>query len=305
MTNFMIKLFIKDYKNVNNPKVRELYNVLSSYVGVISNILLFIVKFIIGIFSNSVSIMADSFNNLSDIVTSVLFFIVSKLSVKPADKEHPFGHERIEYISGLIMSFVIITIGLNFIKLSIQKIITPSEINSNLIILIILSLTVGVKLWLSFFYKRLSNLINSINLKAISIDSLTDSIATFGTVLSVVVAYTLGYSIDGYIGIIVSLFIIYSGYSIAKETIDMLIGKAIDPSKIEEIKESILENELICGVHEIVIHSYGPTKYLGSAHVEIKEGCDIIKAHNCADRVEKNIKSTMNIDIVIHIDPIE
>lgn len=304
MNDFLTKIFIKDYKDVKNPQVRHKYCILSSVIGCIANILLFTIKIIIGFMSNSISIIADAFNNLTDVSTSIILYIVSKLSSKPADKKHPFGHGRLEYISSLIISFFIIMIGLDFIEISIKKITNPEPINTKIGIIITLVITIIIKLWLAFFNRYLAKQTSSTTLKSIATDSLSDSLATFGTVISLIVTYFFNVSIDGYVGVVVAIFIIYAGYSIAKETITILIGTTADPQLIEDVKNIITEYDLISGVHEIAIHNYGPNRMIGTAHAEISMACNLFEAHKAIDDAEKEIKNRLNVEIVIHADPL-
>ena len=235
MTTLLIKLFIKDYKNIKNENIRKKYGELASFVGISSNIVLFIIKFLIGIFINSVAIMADSFNNLSDSLSSIITLIGFKLGAKPADKEHPFGHGRMEYISGLVISFIIILIGFEFLKTSFFKIISPENISFNYLTIFILLITVIVKIWQALFNRKIGMLINSHSLIATATDSRNDVIVTSVTILSLVIFKIFGLNLDGYLGLLVALFLMYSGFSLAKETLSPLLGEAIDNEPAEKL----------------------------------------------------------------------
>lgn len=304
MTNLLIKLFIKDYKNIKDKNVRKKYGELGSFIGIFSNVVLFIIKFLVGIFINSVAIMADSFNNLSDSLSSIITLIGFKLGAKPADKEHPFGHGRMEYISGLVISFIIMLIGFEFLRNSFFKIIKPENIIINNVTIYILLFTIIIKIWQSLFNKKIGTLINSHSLIATSIDSRNDVIVTFVTILSLIIFKIFKINLDGYFGVIVALFLIYSGFNLAKETLSPLLGEAIDNELAENIKSIVLSYDNIIGVHDILVHNYGPNKSIASLHVEIPNNININKSHEIVDLIEKRIQDELNIFLTIHIDPI-
>lgn len=304
MTNLLIKLFIKDYKNIKDDNVRKKYGELGSFVGIFSNVFLFIIKFLVGVFINSVAIMADSFNNLSDSLSSIITLIGFKLGAKPADEEHPFGHGRMEYISGLIVSFIIMLIGFEFLRTSFFKVINPENISFSYYTIFILLITVIIKLWQSFFNKKLGLLINSHSLIATATDSRNDVIVTSVTILSLIIFKLFGLNLDGYFGIFVALFLMYSGFNLAKETLSPLLGEAIDNELAEKIKSIALSYEEVIGVHDILVHNYGPNKSIASLHAEIPNSIDIVKSHDVIDIIEKRIQDELNIFLTIHIDPV-
>ena len=304
MTTLLIKLFIKDYKNIKNENIRKKYGELGSFVGISSNIVLFIIKFLIGIFINSVAIMADSFNNLSDSLSSIITLIGFKLGAKPADKEHPFGHGRMEYISGLVISFIIILIGFEFLKTSFFKIISPENISFNYLTIFILLITVMVKIWQALFNRKIGMLINSHSLIATATDSRNDVIVTSVTILSLVIFKIFGLNLDGYLGLLVALFLMYSGFSLAKETLSPLLGEAIDNELAEKIKSIALSYNEVIGIHDILVHNYGPNKSIASLHVEVPSNIDINISHEIIDLIEKRVQEELNIFLTIHMDPV-
>lgn len=304
MIKFLIKKFIDDYDNTQNNNVREKYAVLSGVLGIICNIILLAVKLAVGIFMGSVAIISDAFNNLSDAGSSVVTVIGSKLSNAKADKEHPFGHGRGEYISALIVSFIIIWVGIELIKSSASKIISPKQVSFNLLLTIILIITVFIKIWMYSYNKYIGNKINSEILLATAQDSKNDVFATSAVIITAVVDSFLPFSIDGYVGIIISAFIIYSGYKIAKNTIGRLLGTQPDNKLVENIRNIILNNKSITGMHDLIIHDYGPGKVMATAHVEIPDNSNVIKIHEIIDEIETEIEKSLGVHIVIHMDPI-
>lgn len=304
MTNLLIKLFIKDYQNLSQPTVRKKYGELGSFVGIFSNVVLFFIKFLVGIFINSVAIMADSFNNLSDSLSSIITLLGFKLGAKPADKEHPFGHGRMEYISGLIVSFVIMLLGFEFLRSSFFKIIKPEPLSFSYATIFILFITVLIKFWQSLFNKKIGTLINSHSLIATSADSRNDVLVTSVTILSLIIFKFFNLNLDGYFGVFVALFLMYSGFNLAKETLSPLLGEAIDAALEEKIKQITLSYDGVIGVHDILVHNYGPNKSIASLHVEVPSHIDINASHEIVDSIEKEIHDKLNIFLTIHIDPV-
>ncbi|MDU1442589.1 MAG: cation diffusion facilitator family transporter [Clostridium cochlearium] len=304
ISKFLVKTFIKDFKNIEDKKVRNSYGFLGSIVGIISNTLLFIIKILVGIISNSISVTADAFNNLSDVASSVITLIGFKLSSKPADKEHPFGHGRIEYISALIVSFMVMLVGFEFVKTSYNRIVNPVAINFQLIPFILIILSILIKIWLSRFNKYIGDSINSSALQASSFDALSDVITSSCVALSLVLSKWISLPIDGYIGIIVSLFIMYSGYTLIKETLNPLLGEAPDPKLVKNIIDEILKYPYITGVHDLIVHNYGPGRCLASLHAEVPDNLPVVDIHEVIDRAEKEISEKLNLELVIHMDPI-
>lgn len=304
MTNILIKLFIKDYKNIKDENIRRKYGELGSFVGIASNVVLFIIKILVGTFIGSVAIMADSFNNLSDSLSSIITLVGFKLGAKPADEEHPFGHGRMEYISGLIVSFVIMLIGFEFLRTSFFKVINPENISFSYATIFILLITVLIKVWQAFFNKKIGTLINSHSLIATATDSRNDVIVTSVTILSLIIFKFFNINLDGYFGIIVSIFLMYSGFTLARETLSPLLGEAVDNELAEKIKSIALSYEGIIGVHDILVHNYGPNKSIASLHVEVPSDVNINKSHEIIDLIEKHIQKELNIFLTIHMDPV-
>ena len=302
MTKFLIKLFIKD-ADTNTQRGRELYGRLAGAVGIICNLLLSVMKLIIGSISNSVSITADATNNISDAGSSIVTLVGFRLSGKPADKDHPYGHARIEYISSLIISFLILLIGCSIFKESVTKIFKPEESLFNIATVIVLVASILVKLWLSVFNKFLGKQINSKALEATAIDSRNDVITTTAVLLASVISHFTGFNLDGYMGVIVSVFIFISGINLVKETLDPLLGQPPTKEMFETIEKKILSYDNVLGVHDLMVHSYGPNTYFASAHIEMDAKIDVLICHDIMDQIERDFKSELNIHLVVHLDP--
>lgn len=305
MTELLVKTFVKDYQNTEEAKVRTAYGVLVSLVGIACNLLLFGGKLAVGLVLHSVSVMADAFNNLSDAASSVIGFIGVKMAEKPADEEHPFGHGRIEYIAALIVSFLVIEVGFTFFKNAIAKIRTPEELSFNRISMGILLASVAVKLWLSFFNKKLGKRINSTVMQATATDALGDVVTTLATMGSILFFYFTKINIDGYVGLAVSLLVMWAGVGIAKDTLEPLIGQSVDPKLYREISEFVESYDGILGSHDLIVHNYGPTKSLASIHAEVPNNVDIETSHEIIDRIERDAAKKLGIFLVIHMDPVE
>ena len=305
MTELLVKLFVKNKDKIEDQGVRSSYGVLSSVVGIICNGILFAVKLIGGILINSVSVMADAFNNLSDAASSIISFIGVKLARRPADKEHPFGHGRIEYIAALVVSFLILQVGLTLFKNSFTKILNPEEVKFNPILTGVLLLSILVKIWLMAFNKTLGKRVNSTVMLATAADSMGDVLVTSATVISAVVAGLTGWQIDGYIGLIVSIVVMIAGIQIARDTLEPLLGQAIDKELYKKITGMVESYPGIVGTHDLIIHNYGPSHRMATIHVEIPNDIDFEKAHETIDQIERDIQEKMNIFMVIHMDPIE
>ena len=305
MYKLLLKLFVKDYENINDSKVRGKYGILSGIVGIILNLILCSIKIFAGIISGSLSILADGINNLSDAGSSVVTMVGFKLSTLPPDEEHPFGHERIEYISGMIVALIIILIGASLFKSSIEKIVNPTSIEINVFVYIILGISILFKLWHGFFNRKLGKKINSTTLLATSQDSLNDVISTGVVLVGIVVNSVTSINIDGYLGLLVSIFILKSGLDLVKEAAKPLIGVAPSKEEIEEISSKILSYECVLGIHDLVFHSYGPNKKFITVHTEVDCKQDIMVTHDMIDNIERDFKNELNIDLVIHMDPVD
>lgn len=305
MIKLIIKWFIKDYENVYDKNVREAYGVLSGVLGIICNLVLFILKLSIGIFVNSIAIITDAFNNISDLGSSIVTIFGVKLSNRPPDENHPQGHGRYEYIASLGVSFLIFAVGLETLRSSVDKIINPEEVRINSILIGILSSSILIKIWMFSYNKYIGEKINSSINKANAQDSLNDVIATTAVIVGTVLGNYTTLPIDGILGLIISFIIIYSGFSIAKDSVSLLLGESADPELINRIRELILENEHIKGVHDLIIHDYGPNKIMASVHAEVSKDANIVDIHYEIDKIERKIGKELDVDIVIHMDPVE
>ena len=312
MVNFLRRIFIKDYENVKNPKVRENHGKLASFVGVFSNFFLFIIKLFAGILSGSIAIIADSINNLSDMGSSVITLVGFKLANAPADDEHPYGHQRIEYISGLIVAILILFVGGNLLMTSVDKIrnYEPQVIdNVTLYISIgILSVSILIKLWQSLFNKKVGKIINSLALEATAADSRNDCISTFVILIgniALLIWKDIPFSLDGVMGILVSIFILIAGIGLIKETIDPLIGVSTDNDYVKNIVEFIEKDPVCLGVHDLVCHMYGPTKCFMTIHVEVDSNANLMETHDSIDNIEKRVLEEFGVQLTVHMDPIQ
>ena len=305
MTDFLVRKFIKNYQNVQDAQVRTQYGILASIVGICCNILLFCVKLAIGLFSHSISVMADAFNNLSDAASSIIGFVGVKMAEKPADEEHPFGHGRIEYISAFIVAFLVIQVGFSLFKTSIGKIREPEPMSFHGITIVILLISIGVKLWMGLFNSRLGRRIDSKVMMATAADSLGDVTTTAATIVSLLVFGIWGANLDGIIGLIVSVVVMFAGYNIAKDTLAPLIGEAIDPEVYKKISRFVESYDGIIGSHDLIVHNYGPSRSMASIHAEVPSDVDIEASHEVIDRIERDAMKKMNLFLVIHMDPIE
>lgn len=305
MTEFLVRRFVKNYQNTEDIRVRTSYGVLSSCVGIFCNVLLFAVKLAIGFLMNSLAIMADAFNNLSDAASSIISFVGVKMAGKPADKEHPFGHGRIEYISALIVAFLVIEVGLTCLQNSVEKLFHPEDITFDWLSFVILLLSVGVKLWMSFFNRKLGRRIDSKVMLATAADSAGDVIVTSATLASILICYFTSVNIDAFTGVAVSLLVIWAGISIAKDTLEPLIGQRPDPELYHQIQEMVESYDGIVGTHDLIIHNYGPNRSMASIHAEVPRETDIEVSHEIIDRIERDVARKLNIFLVIHMDPVE
>ncbi|MBE6022099.1 MAG: cation transporter [Cellulosilyticum sp.] len=304
MTVFLIKRFIKDYDNVKDFKVREAYGLLGGIVGIIANVFLCTSKIAIGLMSSSIAILADGINNLSDAGSSIVTLIGFKLSSKPADEDHPYGHARIEYLSGLIVSFIILLLGLELIRSSFNKILNPEPLSFSWSMVIVLVLSILTKIWLFLFNRNLGKRINSTTMIATATDSLNDVIATSAVLIALLIAFFTGINLDGYMGIFVGIFIFYSGFNLVKETINPLLGEAPSPELIQNVQQKLMSYPTISGYHDLVLHSYGPNQYFASVHAEVPADAHLLECHDLIDIIEKDFAKELGINLVIHLDPI-
>jgi len=304
MITFLASLFIKDSKNYKEPSVRQAYGVLSGAVGIGLNILLFFGKWLAGTISGSIAIIADAFNNLSDAGSSIITLIGFRLSGQEPDPEHPFGHGRMEYISGLLVSVAILVMGLELIWSSIGKLRSPEPIESSALVFGILIASILVKLYMFFYNHSLSKKIESAAMKATSVDSLSDTVATTLVLIATLISKYMGLLLDGWFGILVGLFILYTGGSTLKETIDLLLGQPPKQEFINEVKEIVLGHSMVHGVHDLIVHDYGPGRVMISLHAEVDVNGDIQDIHEQIDHIEHELQEKLHCSATIHMDPI-
>ncbi len=304
MTELLLRLFVKDYDHTENPRVRGAYGKLAGIVGIICNLLLCAGKMTVGILSGSVAITADAVNNLSDASSSVVTLVGFKLAERPADDEHPYGHARIEYLTGLAVAALILVIGVEFGKSSVEKIIHPESISFSWVTLAVLVGSILVKLWMALFCNKLGRRIGSAALTATAADSRNDVISTATVLIGCLVGHYFNLQIDGYIGLLVALFIVWSGIGIAKETISPLLGEQADPELVRSISDLILSHEKILGIHDLMVHDYGPGQCFASVHAEMDSRDDPLSCHDVIDDIERDALRDLRVHLVIHFDPI-
>ncbi|MEG1779783.1 MAG: cation diffusion facilitator family transporter [Clostridium sp.] len=304
MVRLLIKFFIKPGEDPRDAKTRRAYGILCSMVGVALNVFLFASKYFVGMLSGSIAIMADAFNNLSDAGSSIITLIGFKFAGLKADAEHPFGHGRFEYISGFIVAAAIILMGVELVKSSVAKILSPSPVDTGLLTMGILLLSVCVKIYMCIYNRSIGKMIDSSAMKATAMDSLSDSVATSVVFLSMLVMKFTGANVDGWCGVVVAIFILYTGYNAAKDTLSPLLGQPPSPELIEQIKELTLSHKEIVGIHDLVVHDYGPGRLMISLHGEVPGNGDIFELHDAIDQVEKELKEKLGCEAVIHMDPI-
>jgi cation diffusion facilitator family transporter len=305
MIVLLIKKFIPNYQHTENRAVRESYSILGAVLGILCNLSLFAIKLTIGLLANSLAVISDAFNNLSDLGFSVIAIVGIKLSNKPADEEHPYGHGRYEYIASLILSFFIIYVGFALLKSAIDKIIDPQPIAMNTLSIVILILSISVKVWMFSYNRYIAKTINSTVNEAIAKDSLSDVIATSAIIFSVIIMQVAHLNIDGYIAVLASLLIVKAGFDIAKQTVDLLLGSEPDPEIVEEINRIVLSGEGIIGSHDLIIHDYGPNRVIGSIHAEVPDTASLKDVHTVIDELEEKLEKETGVHMVIHIDPVE
>lgn len=304
MIALLAKHFIKDYGNMKSPHVRHCYGMLCGIVGIFLNIVLFIGKFLAGTFSHSIAITADALNNLSDAGSSFITLAGFKLASQKPDPDHPYGHGRIEYLSGLFVSLLIILMAIELLKSSFEKIVNPQETAINPLVMTILAVSILVKLYMSVYNKQIGQKIDSAALLATATDSRGDMISTLLVLVSSAISYFSGIQIDGYCGLLVGLFILYSGFNAAKDTIDPLLGKAPDKEYVEKIEEIVTSHDLILGIHDMMIHDYGPGRVVVSLHAEVPSDGDLLEMHDLIDHIEQDLSEMCDCESVIHMDPI-
>ena len=304
MQNWLVKKFVHDYENVHDINVRASYGKLSGKEGIFCKAFLLAVKYIIVTISGSVSITADAVNNLSDAASSVISLIGFKMAEKPTDEDHPYGHARYEYLSGLTVAVMIILIGFELFKTSFDKVIHPSTVDFSIALVIVLAVSILIKLWMALFNKSLGKKINSSALEATAADSRNDVISTSAVLVAAVISHFFKINLDGYMGIAVAVFILYSGIGLFKDSLDPLLGKAPDPELVDYIQKKILSYDGVLGTHDLMIHDYGPGRKFASVHVEMAAEGDVLKSHDVIDNIERDFLSKDNLNIIVHYDPI-
>ena len=304
MTDLILRIFVRDHKNTEDPAVRDKCGRVAGAVGIVTNFLLFLMKIIVGTVFHSVSVTADAVNNLTDSGSSVVTLIGFKMASKPADEKHPFGHARIEYLSGVIVSFIVIFLGLQLGMSSIEKILTPEENALTPVALVVLVISILAKLWQCLFYRKVGRMIKSESVEATSKDSRNDVIATSVVLLGAVITMLTGVNLDGYMGAAVALFIVFSGVQLTISTADPLLGQAPEGELVQTITEKMLSYPGIIGMHDLAVHNYGVSRCFASAHCEVVAKNDILVSHDLIDNIERDFSRDLGIHMVIHLDPV-
>ncbi len=304
MTDILLKLFVKNYKDTKNSDVRMKYGILGSAVSIVMNVILSAFKYAVGTITASVAITADAINNLSDAASGIVTLFSFKMANRKPDKEHPFGHGRIEYVAALAVGFLVELMGYELIKSSIQKILNPDKVVFSYGAIIVLAFSILGKIWMGLFNKKLGKAINSPAMIAVASDSLSDTAATFISLLSLLLSKFTDLPFDGFMGIIVSFFILKSGFEILKESIAIILGAPPSKELVDELVEQITSYDGILGIHDLVIHSYGETRMFGTVHIEFAADSDLLEAHETADTIEKEVKEKFGIELVVHLDPL-
>ena len=304
MIEFLIRRFVPDWQQVQRTDVRERYGTLAAAVGILSNIFLCIIKGLIGLFSGSIAVTADAVNNLSDAGSSVITLLAFKIAGKPADEEHPYGHARMEYISGMAVSFIIILLGLELMGSSFEKILHPEEVGVSALTYLVLIVSIAVKLWQGMFNRSLGKRISSEVLQATAADSLNDVFSTGAVLLSTLVYQFTAIPIDGWVGMLVAIFITVSGVKLIMETGSPLLGQAPDPQMVQELEEKITAYDGVIGIHDLQVHNYGPGRVFATVHAEVPANRDILVSHDIIDNIEREVGHEMNLNLVIHMDPV-
>lgn len=304
MIKHLAKIFIEDYENVKDPKVRSGYGVICGAVGIFFNIVLFAIKLFAGLVSGSVAIMADAINNLSDAGSSIITMVGFKMANRKPDPDHPFGHGRIEYVTGLVVSLLIIVMGVELIKSSFNKIIHPEAIEANVVTIVILGISILVKLYMFLYNKKTGDKLSSSAMKATAMDSFTDAISTAVVLISMAIMIFFDLPVDGYCGMLVSVFILYTGLSSAKDTLDPLLGSKPTKEYVDSIEKFVTSYDNILGIHDLVVHDYGPGRVMISLHAEVPSNGDILELHDTIDNIEQKMRDVLGCEAVIHMDPV-
>ena len=304
MISILSKLFIKDRLDFSAATVRTSYGILCGITGIVLNIFLFAIKFFAGLISGSVAVTADAFNNLSDAGSSVISLIGFKLASQKPDKDHPFGHGRFEYISGLIVSLIILLMGVELAKDSFSKILSPQKVETSALTFVILAVSICVKLYMSFYNRSIGKKINSASMKATAADSISDVLATSVVFITMIISSFTNLQIDGYCGLAVAFFILYTGFNAAKETISPLLGQPPSAEFVKEIRDIVSSYPQVKGIHDLIVHDYGPGRVMVSLHAEVDKNADLLETHDVIDNIEKYLAEKLGCSAVIHMDPI-
>lgn len=305
MVTFLSRIFIKDYENYGDPLIRKAYGKLAGVVGIISNAILCVMKILIGLISGSIAIVADGINNLADASSSVITLIGFKLASMPEDKDHPYGHARYEYLTGLLVSVLIIIVGVQLLRSSVDKVIHPDPLNFSIITVVVLVIAIIIKIWQAVFNISLGKKINSLTLIATGTDSRNDVISTCAVLAALIIGKVTGFQLDGIMGCLVAAFIIWSGIQLIRETISPLLGEAPDQELVADIQKLVLEEKGVLGIHDLIVHNYGPGKVFASIHIEVDSEGNLLEIHEMIDDIEMKVKKTLNIEFTAHMDPIE
>lgn len=305
MGTFLFRHFIKNYEDVKNPQVRDGYGKLAGVVGIISNVVLCLMKVAVGLIAGSIAIVADGINNLADSASSVITLVGFKLAAMPEDEEHPYGHARYEYLSSLAVSVIIILVGFELGKSSLDKILHPTPLDFSWTIVLVLVIAIAIKIWQALFNVSAGKRIDSMALIATGADSRNDVISTSAVLVSLLIGYFFNVQIDGYMGAAVALFIIWSGISLVRETISPLLGEAPDGELVKQIEEITMSYDGALGIHDLVVHNYGPGKIFASLHIEVDASEDVMVSHDLIDNIEHRLQKDLNINITVHMDPVK
>lgn len=304
MIQWMLDRFVPDNADAKNPKVRTRIGSFAGIVGIVCNVVLCAAKMLFGFLAGSVAIIADAVNNLSDAASNIISLFGFKLAGKPADRDHPYGHGRYEYLSGLIVAVLILVIGVELLKSSIEKLITPAPVEFSWVLVVVLALAIAVKLWMMVFNSKLGKLINSKTLIATAADSRNDAITTSAVLLAALISHFTGIELDAWMGIAVALFILWSGIGLVRDTIDPLLGGPADPELVEYIERKVMSHEGVLGIHDLMVHDYGPGRLFASVHAEVPAEVPVLKSHEIIDDIEEEFRRDDGIEVIIHLDPI-
>lgn len=304
MADWMLRLFVKDYEQVNKPAVRSGYGTLAGMTGIFLNLCLFAAKLLAGFLTASIAITADAFNNLSDAGSSVVTLVGFKMAGKPADSEHPFGHGRVEYLAALMISLAILLVGVELFKSSFDKLLAPEPGTFRLLSVVILVASIAVKLWMAYFNRTLGKKINSSAMRAACMDSVTDAVATAAVLAGIVAGHFLNVYLDPWLGMLVALFILYTGFTTARDSLSPLLGQAPDPAFVHDIEQTVLAHCEVVGLHDLIVHDYGPGRCIISLHAEVPANADMLEIHDVIDRIELELRGKFGCDTTIHMDPI-